>query len=231
MRARDLTDRFDEAARRVLNAAWNEATSLGENAVGTEHVLIALAGSDSTTAGVLAASGVSTTDLRRAFLKDRPPRPVPDHETLLSTLGVDLAEIRHRAEHTFGADAVARAAARTRTPRPRRPLRTYISCSRPPPPRRGESPLAGRRLEPIPRVTRLLKRAARAARPQLASPAHLLVALLEGTEPACELLTKRAVDLDTLARTTRRLLTERRHARSARDPAPAGDRPAAHDGG
>jgi ATP-dependent Clp protease ATP-binding subunit ClpA len=208
-----MADRFDEAARRVLKAAWDEATSLGENAVGTEHLLIALAGSDPTTAGLLAASGVTTTDLRRAFLEDRPPRPIPDHGTLLSTLGVDLAEIRHHAEHTFGADAIARAAARTRTPLPRRPLRTYISCSRPLPPRRAESPLAGRRLEPIPRVTRLLKRTARAARPQPASPAHLLLAILDGNEPACELLAERDVNLDTLARNARRSLTEQADTR------------------
>jgi hypothetical protein len=214
MTARDLADRFDDAARRVLHAAWDEATSLGESVVATEHLLIALADADTTTAGLLAASGITASDLRRTLLEDRQSRPVPDHEALLSTLGVDLAEIRRHAEQTFGADAVAGAAARTRPRRPRRPLRSYISCSRPLPPRRNESPLAGHSLEPIPRVTRLLKRAARAARPRPASPPHLLLALLDGNEPACELLALRSVDLHTLASNTRQVLSARANTRS-----------------
>jgi DNA-binding transcriptional MerR regulator len=67
---------------------------------------------------------------------------------------------------------------------------------------------------PIPRVTRVLKRATRAARPGLASPTHLLLALIRGNEPACEILTEVGLDLDTLAE----------HAQRWIDDGPVGER-------
>lgn len=199
-------ERFDAAARQVLEAAWVEAAALDEHVVATEHVLLALATADGVTANLLAEAGAGAADVRHAVTARcgrRADRP-RDQDRLLTTLGVDLAEVRRRAEQTFGTDAVARAARRTRPRRPRRPLWTWISCSRPLPSRSCDSPLAGHRLAPIPRVKRLLERATRAARPGPASSRHLLLVLLTGNEPASEVLEALGVDLDALASATRR---------------------------
>jgi hypothetical protein len=207
-----MFERFDEAARKILEAAFSEAAGLGDDAMGTEHLLFALATADTVTGGLLAEVGAGAADIRRVSDATRGGRPNrrPDHETLLATLGIDLAEIRRRAEETFGAEAVDRAARRVRPTRPRRPLWSWISCSKPLPRRRCTSPLAGQPLGLIPRVKRLLDRASRSARPQLASPSHLLLALVTGDEPACEVLTALSVDLPALAAATRRQIAEYR---------------------
>ena len=72
-----------------------------------------------------------------------------------------------------------------------------------------ESPLAGQPLALIPRVKRLLERASREARPDLASPSHLLLVLVTGNEPACEILTTLGIDLTALAAATRQEIDER----------------------
>jgi ATP-dependent Clp protease ATP-binding subunit ClpA len=207
-----MFERFDQPARKVLEAAFSEAARVGDEAVSTEHLLLALATADSLTGNLLGEAGAGAADLRRvldATCLDRPNRR-PDHETLLATLGIDLTEIRRRTEEAFGADAVARAARRVRPPRPRRPLWSWVSCSKPLPRRRCDSPLTGQPPGLIPRVKRLLERATRAARPQLASPSHLLLALVAGNEPACEVLTALGVDLDALATATRGQIDESR---------------------
>ena len=207
MRDDRIRERLDPAAAYVLDAAWDEAADFGERAVGTEHLLLALAGADPTTAQLLADAGASAADLRRTFAERRPVPPRrPGPGGLLATLGIDLDEVRSRAERSFGAERISRAAARVRvhTRRRRRPLRTWISCSRPLPSRAWESPLAGGQLPAIPRVTRLLRRATRLASSERTAPVHLLLALLEGNEPACELLDDLAVDVGALTDATRR---------------------------
>jgi len=199
-----MFERFDASATKVIEAAFAEAAGAGDDAVGTEHVLLALATVDPVTAMLLAEAGGSAADIRRILAArwSQAATKRPDHEAVLATLGVDLAEVRRRAEATFGAEAVTRAAWRVRRPPPRRPVWSRISCSKPLPRRRCESPLAGRPLALIPRVKRLLDRAVHGARPGLASPGHLLLALVTGDEPACEVLTALGVDLSALARAT-----------------------------
>ncbi|HVW32318.1 MAG TPA: Clp protease N-terminal domain-containing protein [Acidimicrobiia bacterium] len=201
---RPMFERFDQPATKVIKAAFAEAAMLGDDAVCTEHILLALATVDPVTSRLLTGAGGSPGDIRRVLTaRGRLPNRRRDHQELLATLGVDLAEIRRRAEETFGAEAVTRAAWRVRRPR-RRPLWSWISCSKPLPRRRCDSPLAGQPLALIPRVKRLLERASQAAGPQLASPSHLLLALVTGAEPASEILTVLGVDLTALAVATRR---------------------------
>jgi hypothetical protein len=200
---------FDQPATKVIRAAFAEATNLGDDAVGTEHVLLALATATTVTARLLEEAGADAADIRRVLAaRYRQPRMRRDQEALLATLGVDLAEIRRRAEETFGAEAVTRAAWRVGRPRRRRPRWHWISCSKPW--SIGcQSPLAGQPLVLIPRVKRLLERASREARPQVASPTHLLLVLVTGNEPACEILTTLGVDLTALAAAARREIDER----------------------
>ena len=200
-----MFDRFDQPAARVIKAAFAEAAMLGDDAVCTEHILVALATIDPVTARLLTEAGGGPADIRRLLAaRGRLPNRRRDHQELLATLGIDLAEIRRRAEETFGEEAVARAALRVRRPRRRRPVWSWISCSKPLARRRCDSPLAGQPLALIPRVKRLLERATHAARPQLATPCYLLLALLTGDEPACEILRALGVDLTALASATRR---------------------------
>ncbi len=199
-------ERLDQSARQVVEAAHHQAASLGDQVVMTEHLLLALASADNDTASLLQDAGVSAAALRQAVAPHSGRRP--GHETLLATLGIDLAEVRRQAEETFGAEGVARAVARVRPPRPRRPLRRWISCSNPLPTPRRDSPLTGEALETIPRVNGILKRATRDAQPNPATATHLLLALVTGNEPAGELLTELGVNLHALAASTRRRLDD-----------------------
>jgi hypothetical protein len=179
---------------------------------GTAHsggtLLLALATADNTTAGLLTRAGGDAAALQRVFLATRSLGPRPDHERLLESLGIDLVEVRLQAKQSFGADAVVRAASQVPPSRPHRRLWTWISCSKPPGGPRRDSPLRGQPLELIPRVERLLSRAVRAARPRLSSPSHLLLALITGKEPACEILDYLGVDLDALAGATMHSINE-----------------------
>jgi len=204
-----MFERLDPSATKVLEAAFSEATSLGDDAICTEHLLLALATTDTLTARLLAEAGADGADIRRVFATGgRRPSRHRDHETLLATLGIDLTDVRRRAEETFGTDAVERAAWRVRPRRPRRPLWSWISCSKALPRRRCDSPLAGQPLGLIPRVKRLLDRATGAARPQPATPSHLLLTLVSGNEPACEILTALGVDLTALGAAISRQIDE-----------------------
>jgi ATP-dependent Clp protease ATP-binding subunit ClpA len=205
-----MFERLDPSAAKVLEAAFSEAAALGDDAICTEHLLLALATTDTMTARLLAEAGADSADIRRVFPATRGRRPNRhrDHETLLATLGIDVTEVRRRAEETFGTDAVARAARQVRPRRPRRPLWRWISCSKPLPRRRCDSPLAGQPLRLIPRVKRLLERATGANRPQLATSSHLLLALVMGNEPACEVLTALGVDLAELGAAISRQIDE-----------------------
>lgn len=201
-----MFERLDEPARRVVEAAVDVARDRGESAVGTEHLLFALATADAATARLLtdAAGGADLGGVVFAAHRRRPGEP--DHEELLATLGIDLAEIRHRAEDTFGADALAHAATKARPSRPRRPIWTRLSCSSPMRRPQCNSPLAGQQIAMIGRVKKILDRATRAARPDLATPRHVLLVLVTGDEPAADTLADFGVDIDALAEATRRSL-------------------------
>jgi hypothetical protein len=76
-----MFERFDQRANKVIKAAFAEAAMLGDDAVCTEHILLALATVDSVTARVLTAAGGSPAsrppgapgDARRRPRRDSPP--------------------------------------------------------------------------------------------------------------------------------------------------------------
>jgi ATP-dependent Clp protease ATP-binding subunit ClpA len=187
--------RFDPAARAVVDAAQHEAHALGHNYIGTEHLLLGLlANPASAPARLLAQRKIDLAIVRRciAEIVGIGHGPRADTDALLATLGIDIAEIRRRAERTFGPDAVRRAAA-TAAPRPRWRRR----------PHRCNSPLTGGRwLAMTPRTKHVLELAReQAERPDdtLITPTHLLLGLLiEGDGLACEILAGRGVCLQAL---------------------------------
>jgi hypothetical protein len=106
-------DRFDDHALAALQDAQAQAIGLGHNYVGTEHLLLGIVINPDTTAShLLTAAGVDAEVIRRGIAKvvPIPDRPFRDPAPLLSTLGIDLDEVRRRAESTFGADTVRRVA-------------------------------------------------------------------------------------------------------------------------
>jgi ATP-dependent Clp protease ATP-binding subunit ClpA len=87
-------------AEPFLAAAADAAQRLGHGYVGTEHLLLTLAGE----AG-LSAAEIETEIVARAGR----PGPSVDADAL-ATLGIDLEEVRRRVDASFGAGALERAA-------------------------------------------------------------------------------------------------------------------------
>lgn len=104
-----MLERFTEPARDVVVAATAEATRLGHDSVGAEHLLLALAGTPrGVAAQVLTSAGLDRTNLLAALLRRRPGTAVlrPDDKDALSAIGIDLDAVRDRIESNFGPGAL-----------------------------------------------------------------------------------------------------------------------------
>ena len=107
-----MFERFTPEARSVVVAASEVALDLRHGYVGTEHLLIGLAGTGPNIAtGALSACGFDP--LRARADLQRVVGPSPDHlgETdavALRSIGVDLDEVRRRTEAVFGPGALDR---------------------------------------------------------------------------------------------------------------------------
>jgi len=100
-----MFERFTHEARTVVGRAEAEATALGADHIGTEHLLLALAGE---WGDVLRTLGVDGDALRReiaAMGREDPGRLDAD---ALASIGIDLDEVRRRVEAGFGPGALAR---------------------------------------------------------------------------------------------------------------------------
>lgn len=97
--------------KEILVTAQDEARAIGHGYIGTEHLLVALLSSPETPAVEEAVRQGATPDgaRRHATLAfeatDNVARFVSDEEAL-AAVGVDLGEVRRRAEVAFGAGAV-----------------------------------------------------------------------------------------------------------------------------
>lgn len=105
-----MFERFTKPARTVVTDAQDEARALGHDRIGTEHLLIAvLATPGEPGAAALTDLGVTAGGCREAV------RDVvaaggdglgPQDAEALQALGIDLEEVRRRAEQTFGPGAL-----------------------------------------------------------------------------------------------------------------------------
>jgi Clp amino terminal domain, pathogenicity island component len=179
-------ERLDPDARAILSEAIAEAKRLGNGYLGTEHVLIALASSPT----ALPDAVREQLSLSAAVVREQFGREVgtgvglASDETLLATLGIDLGEIRRRAEATFGPAALDRVAVRSR----RRWGRARRRCF----------PVLIDSLGVMPRVKRALEQAGARQR-GLVSPTGLLLAILEDDDAmASRLLIGLGHDLEAL---------------------------------
>src|SRR5262249_29400250 len=104
----DVFEKFTDRAKRVLVLAQDEAVQQGHDFIGTEHVLVGLAGVRDTVAGdVLHDKGVTTQALREEIARVLTAAGVqsvgPQAATeALAAIGIDVEEIRRRANETFG---------------------------------------------------------------------------------------------------------------------------------
>lgn len=96
-----MFERFSRGARAAVVAAQGEARALGHERIGPEDLLLGVAVTPGRAADVLASHGFGADALRAAT---RPPID-PD---ALASIGIDLEEIRRRAEASFGPGALER---------------------------------------------------------------------------------------------------------------------------
>ncbi len=107
--------RFTHQAREAVALAQEEAARLRHPWLGTEHLLLALLRRPDTSASrVLSSLGVTAGAVERELVKEigeSRGEPFLDHddEEALLSLGIDLAEVRRRAEESFGPGALERA--------------------------------------------------------------------------------------------------------------------------
>jgi hypothetical protein len=96
-----MFERFTRSARGVVERAQGEALASGSSGVGACELLLGVATGDGRGARVLAAHGATPEALRG------PAAGALDGEAL-AAIGIDLEEIRRRAEASFGPGALER---------------------------------------------------------------------------------------------------------------------------
>jgi ATP-dependent Clp protease ATP-binding subunit ClpA len=101
-----MFERFTDPARQCVAGAQEEAFRMDSGYIGTQHLLISLAGEPRGLGGrVLRELGVTADDLRDDAQRIEPGAIDPE---ALATLGIDLEEVRRRVEETFGHGALSR---------------------------------------------------------------------------------------------------------------------------
>jgi ATP-dependent Clp protease ATP-binding subunit ClpA len=102
---------FTGRARQAIMLAQDEAIGLGDDFVGTEHLLMGLAGVPQGVAGeLLAEHGLSASAARAEVARLRaseigpagPSEPDIAPVDVLAAIGIDVAAIRERADQAFG---------------------------------------------------------------------------------------------------------------------------------
>ncbi|WP_172387082.1 Clp protease N-terminal domain-containing protein [Streptomyces sp. MNP-20] len=102
---------FTDRARHAVTLAQDEAIALGHDFIGTEHLLLGLAGTDRSTAGeVLRKQGVEQARIRQETVRILEAAGVATTggqgaKDALSSLGIDVEEIQRKADDNFGPGA------------------------------------------------------------------------------------------------------------------------------
>ena len=127
-----MFERFTDGARRVVVLAQEEASALGHDWIGTEHLLLGLvAEGDGLAASVLTEMGVDRAGAVAAVREILGSGSLSDAEAL-RTIGIDLDAVRDAVERSFGPGALDRPVGRRRPARRRPWRRGRRSCSRGP---------------------------------------------------------------------------------------------------
>lgn len=108
-----MFERFTQDARDAVIQAQTEANELGDDHIGTQHVLLGvLWNAEGPGKRLLDEAGLCYRDTRQQLEADNPV----DAEALRG-IGIDLDAVRRRAESVFGKGALRRRAGRTRAGR------------------------------------------------------------------------------------------------------------------
>ncbi|MGI5202602.1 Clp protease N-terminal domain-containing protein [Spirillospora sp. CA-108201] len=101
-----MFERFTADARQAVTGAQAEARALRDRHIGTEHVLLALAGAEDATGRALREHGIRPDDLRARIVRvNRAGGDVLDSDALRS-IGIDLDAVREATEQSFGEGAL-----------------------------------------------------------------------------------------------------------------------------
>ncbi|NAZ81871.1 hypothetical protein GTR02_08570 [Kineococcus sp. R8] len=103
-----MFERFTTPAREVVVSAQAVARELGHPEIGDQHLLLALVRTEGVASAVLRGAGTDPVRLRDAVARGDDPAEA------LAALGIDLDEVRRRAEATFGPGALDRPSPRRR---------------------------------------------------------------------------------------------------------------------
>jgi ATP-dependent Clp protease ATP-binding subunit ClpA len=116
----DYWRRFTSEGREVVRHAFVEARELGHPCMADEHVLLGvLRHGQSQAAALLEAHGLDLATARDELLRVGPTlEPAADPGNALRAIGVDIDDIRHRLETSFGSQVLNAAERRVRR-RPR----------------------------------------------------------------------------------------------------------------
>jgi ATP-dependent Clp protease ATP-binding subunit ClpA len=177
-----MFERFSTGARTTVLVAREQAVALGDDHIGTEHVLVALAQDAGIAGQVLREAGVSAD----AVLEDLRTTAAPAGDDLdadaLRRIGIDLDDVRRSVEETFGPGALDDTPPSTSARRRRW--------------------FGGDHVPFTPRAKKLMEHALRqvaALRAPAIGAEHLLLGLLDAGEGrGTRLLTDRGVDLASL---------------------------------
>jgi ATP-dependent Clp protease ATP-binding subunit ClpA len=115
-----MFERFDQDARDAVVRAKDEASSMGGQPIGVEHLLLALLNGPGVAADALAAAGTDAADLRSRISRisrisrgetDGPP---PLDAGALASIGIDLDAVRRASDAAFGPGSLDRVRAQRR---------------------------------------------------------------------------------------------------------------------
>lgn len=125
-----MFQRFTHDARQVVVTAEEHARRLGHGWIGCEHLLLGCARSETSVGALFRDRGARppvVEDAIAALIGTGPGDG--DDKVALATLGIDLDQVRHAVEATFGSGALEGATARGRRGLRRRLRRRRTSCT------------------------------------------------------------------------------------------------------
>lgn len=114
-----MFERFTDSARAAVIGARLEAVALGDDRIGTEHLLVAALADDTPVTQALARLGLTAERVRQRLVDGRGAGFTADDDALRE-LGIDIDEVRRRAEERFGPGALDRPVPERRSRRSRR---------------------------------------------------------------------------------------------------------------
>ncbi|HSZ42946.1 MAG TPA: Clp protease N-terminal domain-containing protein [Trebonia sp.] len=107
---RPVLERLAPGVRAIQWGAFDHAIRLGHASIGSEHVLLALAGADHPAAAVLRAHGVTPERVEEQVTRRAGGGMFTDLDrTALAAVGIDVDAVCARMTESFGPEALSRA--------------------------------------------------------------------------------------------------------------------------